>query len=197
MAVTVTKLSCPQCGGSITIDQKVCEYCDAPILISTFNTVDSIPLPQIGKHIASYRQALAEEPDNKDMNIAVAMCFLKLKQYTFALDAFEKAMPYNFDNSEVFFYAAVCLLQGKIPFLHLRPTIDKILSYMESALMLEQRGIYYYFLAYIKLDYFKRKFLNTTPNYQQLLAQAHQCGVSDYDIQQLFALLGTPRPVGL
>ena len=76
-------------------------------------------------------------------------------------------------------------------------TIDKILSYMESALMIETRGIYYYFLAYIKHDYFKRKFLNVTPNYAQHLQQAEQAGVSQHDIAQLFAILGTQRPAGL
>lgn len=190
-------LKCPICGASVSIDQEQCEYCDNPLFITSFNAMESIPMPQISQHLASCRQVLAQDPDNKDVNISAAMCFLKLKQYDFALQAFKKAMPYNFDNSEVFFYAAVCLLQGKMPFLHLRPTINKILSYMESALMIEQRGIYYYFLAYIKLDYFKRKFLNTTPDYQQLLMQAKQHGVSAYDVQQLFALIGTQRPAGL
>ena len=197
MAIQVTTLSCPTCGGSVSMDQKTCEYCGNTLMISSFQSVAEMPMPAIGKHIQSYQQALTAEPDNKELNTAVAMCFLKLKQYDHALAAFEKAMPCNFDNSEVFFYAAVCLLQGKMPFLHLRPTIDKILSYMESALMIEPRGIYYYFLAYIKHDYFKRKYLNVTPNYSQHLQQAQQAGVSEYDIGQLFALLGTQRPVGL
>ena len=34
-------------------------------------------------------------------------------------------------------------------------------------------------------------------DYQQMLMQAKQCGVSPYDIQQLFALIGTQRPAGL
>lgn len=197
MAVQVTTLSCPTCGASVSMDQKNCEYCGNPLMISSFNSVASMPMPSLGKHLQSYQQALASEPDNKELNTSVAMCFLRLKQYDHALAAFEKAMPFNFDNSEVFFYAAVCLLQGKMPFLHMRPTIDKILSYMDSALMIEPRGIYYYFLAYIKHDYFKRKFLNVTPNYSQHLAQAQQAGVSPYDIEQLFALLGTQRPAGL
>ena len=149
------------------------------------------------KHALSCQQALAADPDNQNLNTSAAMCFLKLKQFDHALKAFEKAMEFNFDNSEVFFYGAVCLLQGKMPFLHLRPTIDKILSYMESALMIEQRGIYYYFLAYIKHDYFRRKYLNVTPNFSQHLEQARRAHVSETEIRQLFELLGTPRPAGL
>lgn len=197
MAVQVSTIKCPTCGAPVATDQKSCEYCGNALMITSFNTVAQMPVPAIGKHITSYQEALATEPENKALNTSVAMCFLKLKQYDHALAAFEKAMPNNFENSEVFFYAAVCLLQGKMPFLHLRPTIDKILSYMDSALMLEPRGIYYYFLAYIKHDYFKRKFLNVTPNYSQHLAQAQQAGILQSDIEQLFALLGTPRPAGL
>ncbi len=197
MPVQVTVMRCPSCGGTVDTVNKVCEYCGNTLMITSFNSVASMPMPQIGKHIASYQQALTQEPDNRELNTSVAMCFLKLKQYDHALEAFEKAMPYNFDNSEVFFYAAVCLLQGKIPFVHLRPTIDKILSYMDSAIMIEPRGIYYYFLAYIKLDYFKRKFLNVKPDYSQLLAQAKQAGVTSDEINQLFAVLGTQRPAGL
>lgn len=194
MPVQVTKLSCPTCGGSVDLDSKECEYCGNALMISTFQSVASMPMPDVNKHLASYRQALSEAPDDKDLNISTAMCFLKLKQYKFALAAFEKAMPYNFDNSEVFFYAAVCLIEGKMPFLHLRPTIDKILSYMDSAMMIESRGIYHYFLAYIKYDYFKRKFLNVTPNFNDHLSEARRAGVSEYDITQLFAILGTQRP---
>ena len=197
MEVKVTVVRCPSCGGNVDVQQNVCEFCGNKVLISTFDSVAAMPMPEIGKRIQSYQQALADEPDNRELNTSVAMCFLKLKQYDHALEAFEKAMPYNFENSEVFFYAAVCLLQGKMPFLHLRPTIDKILSYMQSALMIEDRGIYHYFLAYIKHDYFRRKFLNVTPNYSQHLAQAQQAGVTQQDIEGLFAVLGTQRPAGL
>lgn len=197
MAVQISTLRCPNCGATVTMNQSVCEYCESPIMISSFNSVMDMPMPTLGKHISSYQEALATNPDDKALNTSAAMCFLKLKQYSNALAAFEKAMEFNFENSEVFFYAAVCLLNGKMPFLHVRPTIDKILSYMESAIMIEPRGIYYYFLAYIKHDYFKRKFLNVRPDYNEHLAQARQAGVSEYDINQLYALIGTQRPMGL
>jgi len=197
MPVQVTTISCPSCGGKATYGQTECEYCGNSIVITSFQSMSSMLPQNISSHMASCRQALAQNPDDKDLNISTGMCFLSLKQYNFALADFEKAMPLNFDNSEVFFYAAVCLLQGKMPFLHLRPTIDKIISYVESAMMIETRGIYHYFLAYIKHDYFKRKFLNVTPSYTDHLAQARQFSVSEYDIEQLFALLGTQRPAGL
>jgi tetratricopeptide (TPR) repeat protein len=167
-----------------------------PISISTFNSVYDMPLPMVNKYASAYKKALALSPDDVEINNSIAMCYLKLKLYDKALPAFEKAIEDNFDNSETFFYAAICLLQGKKAFLQQRPTIDKILEYINAALMIEPKGIYYYFLAYIKYDYFSRKFFKTSPTYQEALAMAAQAGYSPFDAEQLFAILGTERPAG-
>lgn len=196
MAHQVIELTCPSCGASVSTEQKECIYCRNPIIISTFNSVYSMPMPAVSKYANTYRKALAEDPDNQELNNSIAMCFLKLKLYDKALPAFESAMVDNFDNSETFFYAAVCLLEGKKAFVHPRPVIDKIEEYINAAIMIEPKGIYYYFLAYIKYDYFQRKFFKTSPTYQQALETAHQYGYSPYDAQQLFSILGVDKPNG-
>ena len=140
---------------------------------------------------------MADYPDDQQLNTSIAMCYLKLKLYDKALEAFEKAMEDNFDNSETFFYAAVCLLKGKKAFVQQRPTINKIEEYIQAATMIEPLGIYYYFWAYIKYDYYKRKYLNTTPNWQDMLAQAEAYGLSPYDVDQLYGVLGVDRPADL
>lgn len=196
MAQQVVELNCPGCGARVSTGQSECEWCHSPITIATFNSVYSMPMPQVNKFAGAYRKALAENPDNMELNNSVAMCYLKLKMYDKALEAFEKAMEDNFDNSETFFYAAVCLLEGKKAFVHPRPVIDKIMEYVNAALMIEPRGIYYYFLAYVKFDYFKRKFLKVTPDYTQVLAEAQQAGYSSEDARQLFSILGVERPAG-
>ena len=154
-----------------------------------------MPMPMVNQYAATYREALQGEPNAKDLNNAIAMCYLKLKLHDKALGAFEKAMEDNFDNSETFFYAAICLLKGKKAFLAQRPEIDKIEKYINAALEIEpQKGIYHYFLAYIKYDYFERKSLNTTPTYRAKLAEAQASGLSPHDIEQLFGILDVPRP---
>ena len=130
----------------------------------------------------------------KNSIILFGICYLKLKIYDKAQAAFEKAIEDNFDNSEAFFYAAICLLQGKKAFLHQRPTIDKILEYINAALMIEPKGIYYYFLAYIKYDYFARKYFKTSPTYGEALAMATDAGLSAFDVEQLYGILGVTRP---
>lgn len=194
MAQQIVELTCPGCGARVTTSQTECEWCHAPVIISTFNSVFSMPMPEVNKYAGTYKKALAENPENTELNNSIAMCYLKLKMYDKALPAFESAMEDNFDNSETFFYAAVCLLQGKKAFVHPRPTINKIIEYINAANMIEPRGIYYYFLAYVKYDYFARKHLNVPPGYQEVLAEANQLGYSPLDVEQLFAILGVEKP---
>jgi tetratricopeptide (TPR) repeat protein len=194
METQVHDTRCRSCGAAADIGQTKCPFCKQPVLISTFTSVYSMPMPMVNQYAATYREALQNEPEAKDLNNAVAMCYLKLKLYDKALAAFEKAIEDNFDNSETFFYAAICLLGGKKAFLAQRPEIDKIEEYINAALMIESRGIYHYFLAYIKYDYFGRKFFNTSPTYQEALESANTAGVSPLDIEQLYGILGVSRP---
>ena len=70
-------------------------------------------MPEVQKYARSYREQLEENPENQDLNMSVAMCYLKLGKREMALQAFEKAIEDNFDNSQAFFYAAICRLNGK------------------------------------------------------------------------------------
>ena len=197
MSHQVIELKCPGCGARVNTGQNECEWCHKPIVISTFNSVISMPMPEVNKYVGAYRKALNENPDNGDLNKSIAMCYLKLKMVDKALPAFEKAIEENFDDSESYFYAAICSLGGKKAFLNLRPEIDKALEYINAALMIEPKGIYYYLMAYIKYDYFERKHFRTSPNYAECLSMAKNAGLSDYDINQLFAILNVARPENL
>ena len=197
MAVQVHDTTCRSCGAAADIGQTKCAYCKQPVLISTFNSVYAMPMPMVNQYANEYRTALQNEPGAADLNGSIAMCYLKLGQHDKALSAFEKAVENNFDHPDNFFYAAICRLKGKKAFLTQRPEIDAIERDIRSALDIEPtRGIFYYFWAYIKFDYFERKSLNTTPTYRELLAKAKESVVSPYDIEQLFGILGVPRPEG-
>lgn len=194
MAHEVIDMKCKGCGAALAIGDITCKYCQRPVAISTFNSVYNMPLPELKKYTRACDTELNKNPEDAELNSSVAMCYLKLKQYDKALDAFERAVEDNFDNSETFFYAAVCLLGGKKAFLAQRSVIDKAVEHINSAIMIEPRGIYYYFLAYIKYDYFERKYLNTTPNYRECLRMAASAGTSAYDMDMLFNILGVARP---
>ncbi len=197
MAHQVIQMNCPGCGAPVDTAQRECKYCHNPVTISTFNSVMSMPMPQLNKYTRSYEADLRENPENPEINKSIAFCYLKLRNFDKALPAFERAIEANFDDSEAYFYAAVCQLKGKKAFLALRPAIDKAIEYLDAANSIEPKAIYYYFLAYIKQDYFFRKHLNTAPNWQQTLQTAIDMGLSQFDVDQLYLILGVERPAGL
>ena len=195
MSHSVVELRCPNCNASVSTDQQICDWCHQPVIISTFTSVNDMPMPLVNKYASVYRNALAQNPDNMELNKSIAMCYLKLKLYDKAIPAFEKAIEETFDDAEEFFYASICLLRGKKAFLAQRRDIDKALEYIDAANMIEPKGIHYYYLAYIKYDFFERKYLNTTPTYQECLTMADKYGVSANDINNLFSILNTPKPI--
>ena len=193
MATETVDIKCPGCKAPVSTDQTECEWCHRPIIISSFNSVTSMSMLEVNKYAASYKQSLEEHPDNRSLNMSIGLCYLKLKMFDDAYNAFSKAIVDNFDCSDTYFFAAVCLLKGRKAFLLNRSEIDKILELMNAAVMIEERGIYYYFMAYIKYDYFKRKFLNTTPNYKDYLALSKTRGCSPADIDTMFQMMGVDK----
>lgn len=193
MNILNTELECPGCGRPITLTQKECA-CGRPIVLSTFSSVMNISFPELNKYAQIYQKALAENPDNRILNNSVAMCYLKLKMYDKAFKHFEKALEENFDDVETYFYAAVSLLSGRKAFLAPRQNINKIEELLNAAVSIEPRGIFYLFWAYIKLDYFKRKFLRTTPDYLTMFSMAQEYGYSELDKENLFNTLGVECP---
>lgn len=189
MNIEVISLKCPNCNSGVDTSMKECPACDKPIIIRQASQTAAMPMPLVNKYLGAYRSLGNQYPENKDINTAIGICFLKLKMYDKALDAFEKAMPDNFDNAEPFYLAAVSLLQGKKAFLAPRASIDKIEEYLNAAAMIEMRPIFYYFMAYVKKDYFERKYLNTNPSWQELLQQAEEFGLQTCDVEEFHALI--------
>lgn len=194
MGQEIVELKCPGCGARVTTAQKECEYCHKPIVISSFRSVYSMPAPDVNKYAGAYRQALKDHPESDILHKSAAMCFLKLGLYDKALSSFEKAIDDDLDDAETYFYAAVSILKGKKAFLARRGDIDKAVEYIDAANMIEPRGIFYYFLGYIKYDFFERKFLNTTPDYRMCLQTADEYGTSEADKEMLFNVLKVARP---
>jgi tetratricopeptide (TPR) repeat protein len=191
-------IQCQQCKHTFTEDQVVseglCPACDLPYNIKNYKTVSSMPLPQVNKYISTIQTQIAENPQDKMLNSSLGICFLKLKLYDKALPKFELAMEDNYSDPAPYFYAAICLLKGKKAFLAMRPEIDKIESYLDAAISLDPRGIFYYFRSYIRYDYFSRKSYKVTPVWQEFLQNANNAGVSQDDITEFYQICGVERP---
>ena len=187
-------ITCPGCGAPQDPGNKVCAFCGRPVIITSFGAMDSFTLPMLNKYASSYRKTLSEDPDNVAAGISLGMCYLKLKLYPKATEAFEKAMESEFDNADLYFYAAIALLGGKKPFLAPRRDIDKLESYINAAISIEPKPIYYLLWAYVRYDHHFRKSFRVTPDYAELLSTARESGLGSGDTDALFSVLGTPVP---
>ena len=87
MAHQIVDITCPGCGARVSTGQTQCPYCRGPVIITTFNSVYSMPMPKVNQYAAAYRENLADNPDNQELNMSVAMCYLKLGMYDKAAEA--------------------------------------------------------------------------------------------------------------
>lgn len=187
-------LCCPNCGGKIVPGQKECDWCHSPVIITRIDELENMGTPQINKYVREYSKILAQDSDAIGINKSIGLCYLKLRLIEKALIAFEHAMDDDPDDNEIYYYTAICLLKGKKAFLSQLPTINRILEYLNAAIMLEEKGIYYYFMAYIKYDYFERKHLRSEPRSSDLFKLALERGVLQEQKEQLYELLGVEKP---
>lgn len=194
MSYQVVELECPGCGAAISTQTKKCPYCQRQIVITTFNSINGLTHLELNKQVSTYKKVMANNPDHIELNMSVGVCYLKLKLYDKAISAFEKALEDNFDYSETYFYAAAALLKGKDPFLASRAVIAKIEEYINAAITIEPKGIYFYFWAYIRYAHHHKKLYNAVPDYIALLNEAKEKGYSDMDADEMFQMLGISRP---
>ncbi len=186
----VVNLTCPRCGAAVSTEQKTCEYCHSPIVIENLNHLNNL---NINEYIKIYNNLLETNNDNEDINNSIAMCYLKLKFYDKAIQHFDKALDSNVNNSDIYFYYAIALLKGKKPFLTPLSQIKRIIELLNTAITLENKAIYHYFLAYIKYDFYERKKLNMSPNYLDEYNTVKN-NISKNEIITLFEVLGQKIP---
>lgn len=119
---------------------------------------------------------------------------LKMQMYDSALSYFKSAMNDPSADPDVYYYAAIASLHGGNAFSQTRATIDTAINYINQAIQCEPKGIYYYFLAYIKYDYHERKYFRTKPNYKEAFSSALSHGVTRKEVDEMYALMRVPKP---
>lgn len=194
MAYEVRNLTCPGCGAPIQVGDRKCRFCRRPIYIESFKSLNRMNRSDLRHLAAGYKKNLSAAPDEPGMNSSAGMCWLEMGLYDQAENAFRRAIEKNYDNSETYFYAAVCLLHGESPFVRSKREVDQALGYMQGAVSLEGRGIYYYFMAYLVYEFYTRKMLRSHVSWQAYLEEAQRAGVSYEDLNDLHELLHTRIP---
>lgn len=197
MPYQAVSTKCPNCGAPIDIDNPVCEFCGTKLYITNYDTFFNMPDEKAHAYADFYRVPLEARPNDGRVNLSAAMCYLRLGLHSQAEKSFERAMADDMNNADLYFYAAVALLHGKRPFLAGRAAILKIEEYVHAALMIQRKGIYYYFLSYVKYDFYFNKHLRTSPTYQEELQSVLRAGLTTREVTQLYATLGTQKPACL
>ena len=190
----IIEMSCPSCGGGVQTDSKCCKFCGNSIVITTFSDVAAFNPLASSKYLSHYENLLKENPEDFQMIVSAGICHLKLKNYLIAQTYFEKALIENPYHIDTYFYAAICRFQGKKAFLTKKQLVDDALQLLETALSIEKRGIAYFFSAYIKYDYYKRKALNIHQTFEIDLENARNNNVTEEDKRILFELLNVESP---
>ncbi len=188
---TVHDIACPGCGEPASLSAKECRYCGRPVIISTFNSIRDWSAPQVSKYMNAYRAVLSAD-NTPDVELALAICLLKLGVYDLAGTHVEHAISSNVDNAEAYLYAAVACLAGKRPFLVPIADIRTALQFLDAARMLENRGVFDYLSGFIRYDFFERKFLRISPNSDEEYQRATHNGVTQADIAFVHELIRVP-----
>ena len=194
MSYNIVNLECPGCATPLSPDMKNCPSCGRKLYISSMEAVKNESLPGINKALSGYSKALAGSPDDPNLNTSAAFCYLKLKLYDKAIACFEKAMENCFDNSEIYYGCAIALLKGKSPFDAGMASVKKAEEYLNAAYATEVKGIYRYLLAYLKHDFYERKYLRSQPTSKVCIEEALGLGVTAAEIDELHTYLGTANP---
>jgi tetratricopeptide (TPR) repeat protein len=196
MPVRINDLKCSGCGGALSPAELFCKYCGNPVVITSFDSVFDKSTREVKEHLKKLDGE--KDSDDAEMNNSIhrtkAFAYLKLCLYDEALKHFKEAIEDDFDNPEVYFYAAVALLRGRKAFLASLSDIKKVIEYVNAAIRTEERGVFHYFLAYIKQDYHERKGFNADPDYREELVTARNKGLSAFDAEVMFKRLGVACP---
>jgi hypothetical protein len=112
-----------------------------------------------------------------------------------AVEDFRLARASDPRNQDAYYLGAVAQLDGKKAFLASLQCIRESEELIQGAIGLEDRGIFYYFLAYVRFDYYERKFLRAPAPWQLSFVAACSRGLTQGQIDSLFKLLSVENPL--
>lgn len=179
-----------------------CEFCKQPLNPSTIREAKEVVRDssvKLQKVIMSLTKSLQENPTDTTKLMSLGLFFLLKRGYLEARKQFEKIIDIDPMNPDAYFYLSIALLEGKKPFIQVRSTIDRILENINLAyeLYIENDinpALCLYFHAFIKYDFFSKKYLRISPDYKSLLMDAYDNGLTIEESNDLFEILNVPKP---
>lgn len=114
---------------------------------------------------------------------------LKANLFDCALKTFENEIATVPDNSDIYYYAAISLFQGKNPFFAKNSTVKKAMSYLECAIRIKPQANYYYACYLICKYFYEEHGLRGKYNSKSLYEKAVANGITEekkIEINQYF-----------
>ena len=180
---------CVNCGAPVDSENdKACKYCKAPIIIKTLADLAKIPNDKKQRYVEQYKKALLENSGDIPLSIALILCHIGARNYPVANRLLDNLIDDHCQDANVFYYKALCLLEGTRPRTMNYETIENIRAHINSANEIcGGDPIYYVFLAVLQLDYFNRYGFNYNcgKNAKELCHIANSLKVNTDEVQEL------------
>lgn len=133
-------------------------------------------------------------PDRGD-HFKAGLRHIELGMHARAIEDFNLAMGFDADNPDIYYLSAVAALNGQKAFLAPLSRIREVERLIQAAIALEERGVFHYFLAYVRYDYYERKSLRPPAPWRLSLSQARRLPLRPDEISSLFKLLSVANPL--
>lgn len=140
----------------------------------------------------SNRISVRSGPDAPRISTAVE--HLQLGLHAQAWDVLRLVMTAEPTNPDAYFYGALAKLGGRRAFLCSLAQVRDAEQLTRSALALDDRGVFHYFLAYLGNDYYERKNFRSPLDWRSELTAAQVLGLQKREVARVFRLLGAPNP---
>lgn len=198
LSYSVSILECPNCAATdIRPGQSFCHWCRSALIISDFSSIysmDSDTYQEYANKLKSSENNYASNGMHGDYENSLGMTYLKLGNTSLAVSSFQKAVESGIQNPETYFYMGIAMLDRKRPFLNSKNTVTGAMNYIETALNMEKKGIYYFTAAFFEYDFYVMKHLRPPKPLNEYLENAKKFGVTQNDLKMVFDMMNCTVP---
>ncbi len=182
----VQSFKCPECNAPINLDGNKCNYCNTEYIITSLSYLVNFNHNKLNKYISFYKEQLEIKPRDGLLYFALGICYMDLGLVELVKENLDKALELNPENSDIYFYYAVSLIEGNNIRTLTFNKINEIEKYLTAAIKLNpERSAYYYFYALLKHEFHLKNGFRIQPSIEELITKANSLIYDKKEIEQL------------
>lgn len=173
----ITVEECPQCGASVNLSLKHCEYCGSKFIVSNLSYLEGFNREGIDKYLRHYKKLHRSHQDDAEVNISLGLCYLNLGLFDLAKKHFETVIDFNPEYSDSYYFMVLSMMKKRKPMNLKLKEVKTIEEYLNAAILLDdQNAKYYYLLAIIKYEYYYKNGLKMVDwTFEELIEKGKSC----------------------